>query len=406
MKRTALILAVMLLLPAAALAAQQEKSDEELLQWAMAFIQRSLVIDGHCDTIMGAVRGRIDLSVENEEGHIDIPRALLGGLDTQFFACFPSPSDDPLAPPKQILDMLDELHRVAENDYRFVIVQTADDVLAAKKEGKFACLPAIEGGHAIAGDIRLLRMFRKLGVRYMTLTWNNSNEIADSSSEDQSNYGNLPLRGGLTDFGREVVREMNRIGMIVDVSHSHDDTFWDVIEVSSKPIIASHSCCWALNPVSRNMKDEMLRALARNGGVIGINYYSAFLSKEYAAATEGLYEQAMAKRDEIRKQYPDDDEAFQKEWRAYWSGLRAQAPEVPMSVLVDHIDHVVKVAGIDHVGLGSDFDGIGAAPTGLEDVTGLVHIVVELCKRGYSDEDMRKILGLNFLRVIRANDVE
>ena len=406
MKRTVAFIAAVLLLPVLVSAAQQEQSDEELLQWATAFIHDALVIDGHCDTIMGAVRGRIDLSAENEEGHIDIPRALHGGLDAQFFACFPSPGDDQFLPVRQTLDMLDEMYRVAENDDRFVIVQTADDILAAKKEGKFACLPAIEGGHAIAGDIRLLRMFRKLGVRYLTLTWNNSNEIADASSEDQSRYGNLPLRGGLTDFGREVVREMNRLGMIIDVSHAHDDTFWDVIEVSSKPIVASHSCCWAINPVPRNMKDEMLKALARNGGVVGINYFSAFLSKEYADATEGLYSQAMAKRDELRKQYPDDDEAFQKAWRAYWSELRAQAPEVPMSVLVDHIDHVVKVAGIDHVGLGSDFDGISAAPTGLEDVTGLMNIVVELRKRGYSEEDMRKILGLNFLRVIRANDVE
>ena len=401
---TVILILALVALPAIA-QEEQAKSDEELLQKANKLIHEALVIDGHCDTVMGALRGQIDLSARNEEGHMDIPRMLEAGLDTQFFACFTSPRDLE-ASPETTLAMLDVLHQTAEKDDRFVIVNTADDILKAKKAGKIACIPAIEGGHSLAGDIRLMRDYRRLGVRYLTLTWNNSNEFADSSTPDQSNYGDLPNRGGLTDLGRELVKEMNRIGVIIDVSHVHDDTFWDVIEVSSKPIIASHSCCWAINPVNRNLKDDMLKALVRNGGVVGINYYNGFLSKEYADATEGFWPTARAKREEIMEQYKDDEEAIRREWRKYVTEVRAGWPKVPMSVLVDHIDHVVKVAGIDHVGLGSDFDGISDAPVGLEDVTGMVNIVVELLRRGYSEEDIRKILGENFLRVIRANDVD
>jgi membrane dipeptidase len=407
MNRMWTVSALFLLIIAMAAPAQEQQamSDEELLCWANDLIHDALVIDGHCDTVMGALSGRIDLSVRNEIGHMDIPRMLEGGLDAQFFACFTSP-DSGQESAKITLEMLDVLYQTAEKDKRFVIVKTADDILKAKQEGKIACIPAIEGGHAILGDIRLLRDYRRLGVRYMTLTWNNSNELADSSTPDQSDYGNLPLRGGLTDLGREVVREMNRIGMIVDVSHVHDDTFWDVIEVSTKPIIASHSCCWALNPVNRNLKDDMLKALARNGGVVGINYYNGFLSAEYSQAMDDFWPKVRAKRQELTEKYKDDQAAMEREWRALITEARTAAPKVPLSVLIDHIDHAVQVAGIDHVGLGSDFDGISDAPVGLDDVTHLVLIVVELHKRGYSEEDIRKILGENFLRVIRANDVD
>jgi len=408
MKKMSSVLLVLALIGSigSAVFAQETMNEEDLMQWAMAFTQHALVIDGHCDTVGSVLRGTIDISVRNSKGHMDIPRMFQGGADAQFFACFTSPSVEGAGAIKSTLDMLDALHQVAEKDERFVIAGTADDILKAKREGKIACIPAIEGGHAIAGDIHALRMFRRLGVRYMTLTWNNSNELGDSSEEDQSRYGNLPHRGGLTDLGREVVREMNRIGMIVDVSHVHDDTFWDVIEVSTKPVIASHSCCWALNPVPRNMKDEMLRALARNGGVVGINYFSAFLSKEYAEAFKDFWTEARAEREELKKKYADDEDAFQREWRSYISNARAKGPKVTISLLVDHIDHVVKVAGIDHVGLGSDFDGISSAPEGLDDVTDLWRITAELRRRGYSEGDIRKILGENFLRVIRANDVE
>jgi membrane dipeptidase len=337
---------------------------------------------------------------------MDIPRMLEGGLDAQFFACFPPPRDVPEENIKSTLDMIDALHRVAESDERFVIVDSADDILDAKSAGKIACILAIEGGHAIAGDLRVLRNFRRLGVRYMTLTHNNNNDIGDSSDPDQSRYGDIPLRGGLTEFGREVVKEMNRVGMIVDLSHVHVETFNDVMETSTKPVIASHSCCYAINPHHRNLNDDQLRALARNGGVVGINYFSSFLSAEHAAVYLVETEEERAKLIELREKYKDDEAALYQAWREIARERRERAPKVPIAVLVDHIDHVAKVAGVDHVGLGSDFDGISASPEGLEDVTDLYTIVIELHRRGYGETDIRKILGGNFLRVIRANDVD
>jgi membrane dipeptidase len=402
------ILLVMMILSFSAIlnlvfAQGDKKSDEELLQWASYLVQNAVVIDGHCDTVGNIVGGEYDMSVRNDRSHIDIPRMLEGGMNGQFFACYIGPGSDQGKWVQNTLRMLDALYGVAEKDDRFVIALCAEDILKAKQEGKVACIPAIEGGHAILDDLAVLRIYYRLGVRYITLTWNNSNNWADASDPDQSHYGDIPHRGGLTDFGREVVREMNRLGMIVDLSHAHEDTFQDVIEVSTKPVIASHSCCYALNPHHRNLTDDQLKALAKNGGVIGINYFSSFLSKEYMEKMEPLYEARRAKMDELREKYKDDREAMRREIGELFRSLREQAPKVPLSVLVDHIEHAVNVAGIDHVGLGSDFDGISDSPEKLNDVSDIVWIVVELHKRGYSEEDIRKILGENFLRVIREN---
>jgi membrane dipeptidase len=237
----------------------------------------------------------------------------------------------------------------------------------------------------------------------MTLTWMNNNNWADASGPDQSRFGDIPDHGGLSEFGREVIREMNRLGMIVDVSHVSDETFWDVLEVTDKPVIASHSCAYALNPHYRNVKDDMLVALAENGGVIGLNFASGFLSKEFDDATSARREEAYAKYAALEKELGDDPEKLREARRKLRAEYMTGLPTVPIGVLADHIEHVVKVAGIDHVGLGSDFDGIGSAPEGLDDATGLYHIVVELRKRGWNDEELRKLLGLNTLRVIRAN---
>ena len=397
-----LLTAISALLASSTWAQEEEGFDEELFQWAASLVQRAVVIDGHCDTVSPMVRNDYDITVRNDRNHIDIPRMMEGGMNGQFFASYVSPGRDRIEWVPDTLRMIDALHQVAAKDDRFVIASGAEDILKAKMEGKVACLPAIEGGHVILADLGILRMYHRLGVRYVTLTWNNSNEWADASDPDQSNYGNFPSRGGLTEFGKDVIREMNHLGMIIDLSHSHEDTFWDVMEVSTKPVIASHSCCWALTPVHRNLKDEQLKALAENGGVVGINYFAGFLSKDYNKKIRPVYQEMRAQMAELREKYKDDREAMEREQFKLYHELREKLPRVPLSDLIDHFDHAVKVAGIDHVGLGSDFDGISSSPDKLDDVSDIVWIVYGLKRRGYSEEDIRKILGENFLRVIRA----
>jgi len=360
----------------------------------------AIVIDGHCDTIGRVLDGGVDLGIRSNKGHIDIPRMIEGGLDAQFFACFVHPRYMPDHCIKRTIDMIDALYReVARHPDKMEIAYSASDVIRINKEGKIAAILAIEGGHAIEDDLAALRTFYRLGVRYMTLTWMNNNNWADASGPEQT----IPNHGGLTDFGREVVREMNRLGMIVDVSHVADSTFWDVIEVAKKPIIASHSCCYALNPHYRNLKDDELRALAKNGGVIGINYSPSFLSTRYWKESEKVREELRPKVEKLRKEYKDQPDVMRKKIMALYREARSKVKPVPLSVLVDHIDHAVKIAGVDHVGLGSDFDGISDTPEGLEDVSKLPNITRELLKRGYTEEEIRKILGGNFLRVLKAN---
>jgi len=372
--------------------------DEKNLAWASDFIKDALFIDGHCDTAMHILERDFDLRVRNDKGHLDIPRMIEVGQDAQFFGCFIYPNKNPCDDVIKALDMLDGLHRTAEKDQRFVITESADEVLSAKSAGKIACIPAIEGGSAIMEDLHLLRHFRRLGVRYMTLTWNNSNAVADAADPDQGKFSGLPHRGGLTDFGRDVVREMNRIGMIVDLSHVHEDTFWGALETTSKPVLVSHSCCYAVNPHYRNITDEMMRTLAENGGVVGINYFSVLLSEDYARQSEKALNELLAKPGELTASCQEGNE--EEAGDSIWETL----PRPDISILLDHIDHAVKVAGADHVGLGSDFDGVPSTPEGLNDVKDVVKIVAGLRDRGHGEKELRKILGENFLRVLRENE--
>jgi membrane dipeptidase len=269
---------------------------------------------------------------------------------------------------------------------------TAEDIRRIAARGKIAALMGIEGGHAIEDSLATLRMFYKLGVRYMTLTHTNTNDWADSSGD--INNANVAHHQGLTDFGRAVVREMNRLGMMVDISHVADKTFYDVIATTRAPIIASHSSARALADHPRNMTDDMLRAVAKNGGVVMVNFFDLFIDPRKAE----LAKQAKIKREELRRQFPDDEQRVSAELEK-WLAANNPGP-TPLSMLIDHIDHIVKVAGIDHVGLGSDFDGDITPPQGLEDISKLPNITYELMKRGYSDADIKKVLGENFLRVM------
>jgi membrane dipeptidase len=397
-----LIVMCLIIIPTVAQAQEApEKTDEELLIWATSLMHRAVVIDGHSDSLSRMVRGFDFTKRQDGDGHMDVPRLVESGMNGQFLAAFLFPGRENGI--QRVLDMIDAGHRLAEKDDRFVLAYTAEDILEAKRNGKVAGILCIEGGHAIEDDLAVLRMYYKLGVRYMTLTWMNSNNWADASGPDQSRYGNLGPHGGLTDFGKEVIREMNRLGMIVDISHVHDDTFWDVIEITSKPVIASHSCAYGVNPHFRNLKDDMLKALAENGGVIGINFAPSFLSARYDEVNGPIREKMYARYRELQKTLDENSDEFKAEVAKLRAEMKETAWRVPLSVLVDHIEHVVEVAGVDHVGLGSDFDGIGDTPEKIEDCTDLVYIVVELRKRGWSEEDIRKVLGENFLRVIREN---
>ena len=365
----------------------------------------STLVDMHCDTIGRFLAGQ-DLTQNNSQGHIDIPKLKQGAVDLQIFACYVAPPQNETQKNQaanRAFDQIDAVHQlVEENPDDLLLVLNPDDLRQLRGTRKSGVFIGIEGGYAIENDLRLLRSFYRNGVRLMTLTHWTHTDWADASGDPEPTYG------GLTELGEKVIQEMNKLGMIIDVSHSHDDTFWDVIELTDSPIVASHSCARALSDHHRNMSDEMLKALAKNGGVIGINFYPGFLNAENTKKLENL-------RSNLLKKYklPEDAQKFSKagekkrkkfdaEYKIKSEELRKSLPRVNVKTVVDHIDHVVKVTGkADYVGLGSDFDGIGSPPVGLENVGKMANITKELVKRGYKDADIKKILGGNFLRVFR-----
>lgn len=348
-------------------------------------------VDGHEDTPTEYLKSPFDLGVVNTRGSVDYARMKEGGLDAAFFAAYVPAKYANKGAAAYCMTIMETIHEMADkypNLARFAA--STSDIREAKKEGKRAILIGIEGGHAIEDSLELLRAFYRFGARYMTLTHFNSNNWADSS-------GDAPKHNGLTPFGKEVVLEMNRLGMLVDISHVSDKTFWDTIETSKAPIIASHSSARALASHVRNMTDDMLRALAKNGGVVMVNFYPVFLSDEVAAADKERDKKLAPEIAALKAQDPSEGAVYD----AGIAKLYAENPIPPVSYtrIVDHIDHIVKVAGIDHVGIGSDFDGITSTPAGMEDVSKLPAIRAELKKRGYSQADIDKIMGENFMRV-------
>jgi membrane dipeptidase len=270
-----------------------------------------------------------------------------------------------------------------------MISYSTADIRRAKKQRKIAALMGIEGGHAIEDSLMALRGFYRLGVRYITLTHNNTNNWADSCC-DKSRHN------GLSEFGKEVVREMNRLGMLIDVSHVSDKTMSDVLDVSTAPVIASHSSARALGARPRNIPDELLRRFPKNGGVVMVNFYPGFLDKNVIEAANAREAAIKPQTDALKEQYKNDPTKLEEETRKLLAAH--PLPKTPLSVLIDHFDHIAKVAGIDHVGIGSDFDGVPSLPVGMEDIAQLPNLTYEFLKRGYSEKDIRKILGENFLR--------
>jgi membrane dipeptidase len=392
---------------AASLAAAQSTSSPDVpavSAKARAIQDSAIVIDTHADTPQRFLDEGFDIGSTdpNDIGHISLDKAHRGNLGAEFFSIWVDPETNQGHFAQHTFDLIDSVYeQAARHPDRMMMAFSVADIERAHKEHKLAALMGIEGGHSIENDMHLLRDYYRLGVRYMTLSWSNTNEWADSSGDIDD--PKVQHHNGLTDFGKQVVLEMNRMGMMIDISHVADKTFWDAIATTKAPVIASHSSARALVDAPRNMTDDMLRAVAKNGGVVQVNFYSGFDDQNFRNAM-----QAQAKDEAAAiKQYVDSLKAegrpinyvevdrMTREWMA-------KIPRPPFKSLIDHIDHIAKVAGVDHVGLGSDFDGVsGATPQGIDSAADLPRITQALLDRGYSADDIKKILGGNLLRVFR-----
>jgi membrane dipeptidase len=360
----------------------------------------AVVIDTHNDVISTvSMRG---MNIDNDlspQTHSDVRRFLQSGIDVQVFSIF---SDERFGKDTAFkyanieIDTLEAI--VARNRDKMMLVYTPADLQKAVATKMFGCMMGLEGGHMIEDKIENLEKLYDRGIRYMTLTWNNSTSWASSAWDETK--GTVAHKG-LNDLGRQIVKRMNELGMMVDVSHVGEQTFWDVIATTTKPIIASHSCSHALCPVPRNLKDEQIRAIGKNGGVIHLNFYSGFIDSNYNKRLDVFNQIHKNEKDSLKAMKLADWEI--EEWLNKKYPREAEELRPPLSMLLDHLDRIVTLAGIDHVGIGSDFDGISSAPRGLDDVTDLPDLTKALLKRGYSKVEVKKILGGNFIRVFQEN---
>lgn len=354
-----------------------------------------LIFDGHNDlpwsmrNKAGSSFDRADIALPQERFHTDIPRLKAGGLGAVFWSAYvPVESAREGVAAHDVLEQIDLIHRMARRySDVFELARSAEDVVRIRKSGKIASLIGLEGGHAIENSLGLLRMYYNLGARYMTLTHTDSTEWADAATD-------APRHGGLNGFGEDVVRTMNELGMLVDISHVSADTMRGVLRVSRAPVIASHSSAFTIAPHPRNIPDDVLRMIRRNRGVVMVNFYSDYVVPESARSRANLFEVER----ELAKEYPDPEEYVQAldEWKETHPVQQGTIHD-----LVDHIDHIVRIAGVDHVGLGSDYDGVPTVPEQLDDVSSYPNITQALLDRGYSEQDIRKIMGENTLRVLR-----
>jgi membrane dipeptidase len=399
-----LLLSCLLLVAALATAQSSNPSGPPVSARARAIQDSAIVVDTHADTPQRFLDEGFDIGSTdpNDVGHISLDKARRGNLGAEFFSIWVDPETNQGHFAQHTLDLIDSVYQqAAHHSDRMMMAFSVADIERAHHEHKLAALMGIEGGHSIENDMHLLRDYYRLGVRYMTLSWSNTNEWADSSGD--INDPRVQHHNGLTAFGKQVLGEMNRLGMMVDISHVADKTFWDAIANTKAPVIASHSSARALVDAARNMTDDMLRAVAKNGGVVQVNFFSGFVDEDYrkamlvqekdqAAAIQNYVDSLKAQGQPVN--YIEVDR-MEREWTA-------KIPRPPFQSLVDHIDHIAKVAGVEHVGLGSDFDGVsGATPQGMDSAADLPKITEALLDRGYSADDIRKILGGNLLRVFR-----
>jgi membrane dipeptidase len=362
----------------------------------------AMVIDTHADTPQRFLDEGFDIGSTDPSdiGHISLDKARRGNLGAEFFSIWVEPETNQGHFARHTFDLIDSVYeQAARHPDRMMMAFSVADIERAHREHKLAALMGIEGGHSIENDLHLLRDYYRLGVRYMTLSWSNTNEWADSSGDIDD--PKVQHHNGLTDFGKQVVLEMNRLGMMVDISHVADKTFWDAIATTKAPVIASHSSARALVDAPRNMTDDMLRAVTKNGGVVQVNFYNGFDDEDFRKAMEAQKkDQDAATKEYVEKRKAEGKTVTYVELDRIEREWMAKIPRPPLKSLIDHIDHIAKVAGVDHVGLGSDFDGVsGATPQGIDSAADLPKITQALLDRGYSADDIRKILGGNLLRV-------
>ena len=362
----------------------------------------SILIDTHNDILMKALDKGVMFDQDlTGKTHSDLDRWKKGGLDVQIFSVF---SDGGVKNPYSIansqMDILDEL--VLRNSNKIIKVANVKEILKAVKEKKIAAMFGVEGGHMIEDDLLKLEALYKRGARYLSLTHNTAPSWA-TSAEDETTNPNL-LQKGLTDFGIQVVKKMNELGMMIDISHSGDQTFWDVIKITNKPIIASHSSVYTLVANRRNLKDDQIKAIAKNGGVIMVNFHPGFIDDSFDGKERDFLEKYAIEVDSLIKSGMDQWNTIDYLYKKYATESEIMRP--PLSKLIDHIEYIIKLVGVDYVGIGSDFDGINLTPLKLDDVTNYPLITKVLVEKGYSKEDLVKILGSNFLRVLEANELK
>ena len=361
---------------------------------------QSIVVDTHNDLLSTAVEKNLAIDQDLKgKTNSDLNRFAEGGVDAQIFSVWcDGLKVNPYAWANREMDTLFAV--IKRNPSKIMMVGNPAELLQAVKEKKLAAMFGVEGGHMIENDLSKLDSFYKKGVRYMTLTWNNSTNWA-TSALDESTRGDSLKYKGLTKFGKMVVKHMNELGMMVDLSHVGEQTFWDAINTTTKPVIVSHSCVYTLCPFRRNLKDDQILAVGKNGGVIHLNFFSGFLDSNFFRRSDEFNMRHKSERDSLLKINPEPYFSDTYLFNKYPDEVNALRP--PLSLLLDHLDYIVKLIGVDHVGLGSDFDGVNSLPQELDDVTAMPMITRELLKRGYSKKDIRKILGKNFLRIFAAN---
>ncbi|NEU08745.1 membrane dipeptidase [Flavihumibacter sp. R14] len=368
--------------------------------------QKNILIDTHNDILTTAFSDGVSFDQDLKgRTHSDLKRMKQAGMDVQVFSVWcDGKRANPFAYANRQIDTL--YAWAARNPKDMMLVKTPADLNRAVKEQKLGAMIGVEGGHMIENSLENLDKLFERGARYMTLTWNNSTPWS-SSAMDENMPAKSPLSGesaprkGLTDFGKQIVQRMNKLGMMVDLSHVGEQTFWDAIKTASKPVIVSHSNCFQLCPVSRNLKDDQILAIGKNGGIICLNFYSGFLSPEYEKLGSEFDRKHKAERDSLLKINSEPYFANEFLFKKYATEVQQLRPNY--TAIVDHLDHIVKLIGADHVGFGSDFDGINSTPQGLDDITGYPLITKELIARGYSRKDIAKIMGGNFIRVFKEN---
>jgi membrane dipeptidase len=365
--------------------------------------QRAILVDTHNDVLSNEIIQGFDIGKlqPKDVSNLDLVRAKQGGLDAQVFSIWCGPQYGKGTAFKFANREIDSLYAlIARYPDRIVLVRNSAQLEKAVKEKKMAALIGVEGGHMIEDRMDYIDSLHKRGMCYLTLTWNNSTSWASSATDETTRRDSLK-HIGLTDYGKQIIHHMNDLGVMIDLSHPGEQTFYDVLATTNKPVIASHSCAYSINPFRRNLKDDQLKALAKNGGVVFVNFFSGFVDSSFFKKYDHFLAIHKAELDSLTKIYNDEDLAADKLCTIH--KLETDLIRPPLSLLIKHIDYIAKLIGVDHVGIGSDFDGAPSYPSGMDDVTDYPKITAELLKLGYTEKDIDKILGGNFLRVLKAN---